>query len=72
MSTPTNNSINNNAVINNAINNTTGNGPTQGYQAGISDSGNGDVIKNNDVCWLGYSPAGNRDRGPVRDRCDVY
>jgi hypothetical protein len=58
VSTPTNNSINNNAVINNAINNTTGNGPTQGYQAGISDSGNGDVIKNNDVCGLGYTPPG--------------
>jgi hypothetical protein len=58
VSTPTNNSIHNNAVINNAINNTTGNGPTQGYEAGISDSGNGDVIKNNDVCGLGYTPPG--------------
>lgn len=57
-STPTKNTIRNNTLVNNAINNTTGNNPTQGYQAGISDTGNGDVIKNNDVCGLGYTPPG--------------
>ncbi len=57
-STATNNSISNNTVINNAINNTTGNGATQGYQAGISDTGNGDAIRKNDVCGLGYTPPG--------------
>jgi hypothetical protein len=54
---PTNITISNNSVFNNAINNTTGN-ITQGYQAGIADTGNGDVIKNNDVCGLGYTPPG--------------
>jgi hypothetical protein len=56
--TPTKIDVSNNSVFNNAINNTTGNGPTQGYQAGIADTGNGDVIKRNDVCGLGYTPPG--------------
>jgi hypothetical protein len=56
--TPTKNTVQGNSLVNNAINNTTGNGPTQGYQAGISDSGNLDVIANNDVCGLGYTPPG--------------
>jgi hypothetical protein len=57
-SAPTKIEISNNSVFNNAINNTTGDGPTQGYQAGIADTGNGDVIKRNDVCGLGYTPPG--------------
>lgn len=56
--TPTNNTVSNNTLINNAINNTTGNGPSQGYQAGISDQGDFDVIKENDICGLGYTPPG--------------
>lgn len=56
---PTKNSVLNNSLVNNAINNTTGNGPTQGYQAGISDQGNSDVIANNDICGPGYTPPGN-------------
>jgi hypothetical protein len=58
VATPTHNLVSNNTVVNNAINNTTGNSPTQGYQAGIADSGDADVIKNNDVCGLGYTPRG--------------
>jgi hypothetical protein len=56
--TPTRNLASNNTVVNNAINNTTGNSPTQGYQAGIADFGDADVIKDNDVCGLGYTPPG--------------
>lgn len=56
--TPTKNTAQNNRLVNNAINNTTGNGPTMGYQAGISDQGDFDVIQNNDICGLGYKPPG--------------
>lgn len=58
LGTPTNNSVRDNALVNNAINNTTGNGPSQGYQAGIADQGNMDIIRNNDICGLGYTPPG--------------
>lgn len=58
VATPTRNNVTNNSIVNNAINNTTGNGPTQGYQAGISDQGNFDLISNNDVCGSGYAPPG--------------
>ena len=54
----TRNFVANNRLVNNAITNTTGNGPTQGYQAGVLDTGNGDVIRNNDICGLGYTPPG--------------
>lgn len=56
--TATKNLVQGNSLVNNAINNTTGNGATQGYQAGISDQGNTDFIVNNDVCGLGYTPPG--------------
>lgn len=58
LATPTKNIADENTLVNNAINNTTGNGPTQGYQAGIADQGNFDVIKENDICGLGYQPPG--------------
>lgn len=58
LATPTNNTVSNNSLVNNAVNNTTGNGATQGYQAGIADQGDLDVIKDNDVCGLGYTPPG--------------
>lgn len=58
LSTPTRNAALGNSLLNNAINNTTGNGPTQGYQAGISDQGDFDVIANNYICGLGYTPPG--------------
>jgi hypothetical protein len=59
LSTPTRNTAQNNTLVNNAINNTTGDGPSMGYQAGIADQGNMDVIRNNDTCGLGYTPPGN-------------
>jgi hypothetical protein len=59
LQTPTRNTAQNNTLVNNAINNTTGNGPSQGYQAGIADQGDMDVIRNNDICGLGYEPPGN-------------
>jgi len=44
-----------NGAVNNGVYNTTGNGPTQGYQAGISDQGDGDIISFNDTCGSGYT-----------------
>jgi hypothetical protein len=55
--TPTRNTAKHNTLINNALNNTSGN-ITQGYQAGIVDSGNKDVIQQNEICGLGYQPPG--------------
>lgn len=59
LSTVTGDTAQNNVLVNNAINNTTGNSPSQGYQAGISDQGDYDVIQNNTICGLGYAPPGN-------------
>lgn len=56
--TPTNDTAQNNTLRNNAVNNTTGNfpGPPGGYQAGISDQGDGDKIQGNSICGTGYTP----------------
>jgi hypothetical protein len=54
-SVPTKDVANENTITNNLVNNTTGNSPSQGYQAGISDQGNGDTIIENDVCGRGYT-----------------
>src|SRR5690242_3257969 len=43
VTTPTKNTVQLNVLLSNALNNTTGNGPTQGYQAGISDQGSQDI-----------------------------
>ena len=59
LGTETNDTARNNTLVNNQINNTTGNGPTQGYQAAISDQGDMDVIQNNDICGPGYKPPGS-------------
>jgi hypothetical protein len=56
VTTPTKNTALANALTNNAINNTTGDGPTTGYQAGIDDQGDGDVIVGNYICGPGYTP----------------
>ena len=58
LSTPSKNSVTGNSLFNNALNNVTGNSATQGYQAGVLDIGNADVIKNNDICGPGYTPPG--------------
>ena len=54
--TATNIVIAKNDISNDAVNNTSGNGPGAGYQAGISDTGNGDSITKNNICGLGYTP----------------
>ena len=49
--------MNKNDSSNNAVNNTSGWGIVgQGYQAGITDQGNGDTITKNTVCGIGYTP----------------
>jgi len=46
-----------NVISNSGLNNTTGNGPTQGYQAGIADQGDNDKLINNQISGAGYDPA---------------
>ncbi|MGH7239518.1 MAG: hypothetical protein ACREHG_05570, partial [Candidatus Saccharimonadales bacterium] len=55
--TQTNIKVVNNVISNSSLNNTTGNGTTQGYQAGIADQGNNDKLINNKVSGAGYDPA---------------
>lgn len=55
--TKTNIDIESNIIANAGINNTTGNSTTQGYQAGVSDQGDGDTIVNNNITGAGYDPA---------------
>ena len=52
----TNNFVKLNTITNDAITNTTGQTPTCGYQAGISDLGTKDLIVNNDISGAGYTP----------------
>ncbi len=54
--TPTNVVVSNNLVTYDAVNNISGNGDGTGYQAGISDQGDNDQMKNNSICGLGYTP----------------
>jgi len=53
----TNITVRNNTIANASLNNTTGDGPTQGYQAGISDQGDHDKMNNNHLSGAGYNPA---------------
>jgi len=46
-----------NTIRNDAVTNITGNGDGRGYQAGISDTGNGDWIALNAISGIGYRPA---------------
>ncbi len=55
--TKTNLQVEGNTVSNAGLNNTTGNSPTQGYQAGISDQGDRDTIIGNTITGAGYDPA---------------
>lgn len=56
-STPTKIVVVRNKISNDAVNNTSGWGtPGQGYQAGISDAGNGDKLIKNKICGAGYTP----------------
>jgi hypothetical protein len=54
--TKTNNSVKQNAISNAAVTNTTGYSATCGYQAGIADNGHRDLIVNNAISGLGYTP----------------
>lgn len=54
--TTTKNVVNVNTISNNAVANTTGYTAACGYQAGISDLGNKDVIANNTISGFGYTP----------------
>lgn len=56
VTTPTKLHIRKNIVTNDGVNNTSGHGVTgQGYQAGISDTGDGDTIASNNICGTGYT-----------------
>jgi hypothetical protein len=52
----TNNSVKINTISNGAVTNTTGYDATCGYQAGIADNGNKDLIVNNSISGSGYTP----------------
>jgi parallel beta-helix repeat protein len=54
--TATNNAVKINTISNDAVTNTTGYTPTCGYQAGVSDNGKKDLIVNNKISGLGYTP----------------
>ena len=57
VTTPTRNTIQGNSIWDNAVTNTTGDtAGTGGYQAGIQDIGDDDVIKKNMICGTGYTP----------------
>jgi hypothetical protein len=54
--TKTNNSVKFNTISNGAVTNTTGQDATCGYQAGVADVGHRDLIVNNSISGLGYTP----------------
>ncbi len=54
--TPTDINIDHNIISNDAVTNVSGNGSPQGYQAGVTDAGNGDKITFNLISGTGYAP----------------
>jgi hypothetical protein len=54
--TKTNNSVKLNTISNDAVTNTTGYNTTCGYQTGIADVGHRDLIVNNSISGVGYTP----------------
>jgi parallel beta-helix repeat protein len=54
--TKTNNSVKNNTISNAEVTNTTGYNATCGYQAGVADVGHKDLIVNNKISGIGYTP----------------
>ena len=54
--TKTDNSAKLNTISNGAVTNTTGQNVSCGYQAGISDLGHRDLLVNNKISGLGYTP----------------
>jgi hypothetical protein len=62
--TKTNNSVKLNTISNNAVTNTTGYSglpPICGYQAGVADVGYKDLIVNNKISGVGYTPQAGGD-----------
>jgi hypothetical protein len=59
--TKTNNSVKLNTISNNAVTNTTGYSATCGYQAGVADVGYRDLIVNNKISGVGYTPQAGGD-----------
>ncbi len=55
-STATNNAVKINKISKDLVTNTTGWSATCGYQAGIADNGKKDLIVNNTISGLGYTP----------------
>jgi hypothetical protein len=56
VTTKTNNTVKFNTISNGGVTNTTGYNATCGYQAGIADVGHKDLIVNNSISGLGYTP----------------
>jgi parallel beta-helix repeat protein len=54
--TATNNAVKINKISDDAVTNTTGYDATCGYQAGIADNGKKDLIVNNKISGMGYTP----------------
>ena len=54
--TRTNNTVKHNTISNGAVTNTTGYSATCGYQAGVADVGHKDLIVNNEISGVGYTP----------------
>jgi parallel beta-helix repeat protein len=59
--TRTNNKVKFNAISNGAVTNTTGQSATCGYQAGIADVGIKDLLVNNEISGVGYTPTAGGD-----------
>lgn len=54
--TKTNNTVKSNTISNGAVTNTTGYLAACGYQAGVADVGHKDLIVNNSISGVGYTP----------------
>jgi parallel beta-helix repeat protein len=61
VTTKTNNSVKLNTISNAAVTNTTGYSATCGYQVGIADVGDKDLIVNNKISGIGYTPQAGGD-----------
>lgn len=70
--TPTNNHVAGNSLVNNEVSNVSGCGGGQGYQAGISELGNGDKITGNHISGVGYTTNGQTcGSGPIAAVFDI-
>jgi Right handed beta helix region len=63
----TNNAVKFNTISNNQVTNTTGYrlSPPCGYQAGVADVGHKDLIVNNKISGIGYTPQAGGDCNPL-------